>query len=407
MKKVIFLAAAVFCLAACSTEDDMTTQYNDNIVRIGSATVAGTVQSRVSSIDNGDSFEDGDEILLVNESRDDLNEDVYAYNQLAWTAKGDGVYWKIGGENIFKAQYPANRNFWDIMDQSTIEKLSLADWMEASVSAKKGNDISLSFSHQRAKVIINCDFSGYEGKTVTMTEPKIWNNFSITPYCSNNQLIAILNPKPECVYSDDDKFIELKVNGITYTVYANDFLKNTGLEEGKVYTFNLTITNKEMTISTVDVKDWTGNTLEEVQAIAAIVDASNHSISTYEQNQLNADFVKKAFGEETELSIVGPMGDTDFSVLKKYLQSLDESSRISLDLSDASVTEIPQEAFKNVNTIKTIKLPKTVRIIKRAAFYSCTNLNVLNLSERNSLVEIGESVFSNIALTGEVILPRL
>lgn len=223
MKKVIFLEAAVFCLAACSTEDDMTTQYNDNIVRIGSATVAETVQSRVNSIDNGDSFEDGDEILLVNESRDDLNEDVYAYNQLAWTAKGDGVYWKIGGENIFKAQYPANRNFWDIMDQSTIEKLSLADWMEASVSAKKGNDISLSFSHQRAKVIINCDFSGYEGKTVTMTEPKIWNNFSITPYCSNNQLIAILNPKPECVYSDDDKFIELKVNGITYTVYANDF----------------------------------------------------------------------------------------------------------------------------------------------------------------------------------------
>lgn len=179
------------------------------------------------------------------------------------------------------------------------------------------------------------------------------------------------------------------------------------MEEGKVYTFNLTITNKEMTISTVDVKDWTGNALEEVLAIAAIVDASNHSISTYEQNQLNADFVKKAFGEETELSIVGPMGDTDFSVLKKYLQSLDESSRISLDLSDASVTEIPQEAFKNVNTIKTIKLPKTVRIIKRAAFYGCTNLNVLNLSERNSLVEIGESVFSNIALTGEVILPRL
>ena len=162
-----------------------------------------------------------------------------------------------------------------------------------------------------------------------------------------------------------------------------------------------------MTISTVDVKDWTGNALEEVQAIAAIVDASNHSISTYEQNQLNADFVKKAFGEETELSIFGPMGDTDFSVLKKYLQSLDESSRISLDLSDASVTEIPQEAFKNVNTIKTIKLPKTVRIIKQAAFYGCTNLNVLNLSELNSLVEIGESVFSNIALTGEVILPRL
>lgn len=316
MKKVIFLAAAVFCLAACSTEDDMTTQYNDNIVRIGSATVVGAVQSRVNSIDNGDSFEDDDEILLVNESRDDLNEGVYAYNQLAWTAKGDGVYWKIGRENNFKAYYPANQNTLDIQDQSSVEKLSLADWMEASVSAKKGNDISLSFSHQRAKVIINCNFSGYEGKTITMTEPKIFNGYSITPYCSKNQLIAILRPYS---YSDGDKFIELNVNGLTYTAYVNDFLKTTGLEKGKVYTFTMTITNKEMTISTVDVKDWTGKALEEVQAIAAIVDASNHSIRTYEQNLLNNDLVKKAFGEGTELSIVGPMGDTDFAVLKNYL----------------------------------------------------------------------------------------
>ena len=69
-----------------------------------------------------------------------------------------------------------------------------------------------------------------------------------------------------------------------------------------------------------------------------------------------------------------------------------------LDLSEAtSLVEIGESAFSETNLAGTLVIPKTVTTIGNAAFYY-TNLAGLDLSKATSLVEIGESAFSETNL---------
>lgn len=167
---ILSVAAAALVLTACSNEDELSLQQGDEVVRIASASVVNSAQTRVNSDGAGDTFESGDSFCLINKSRPSQNKGTYATTDgTNWTQSGGLVLW-ASGTNEFSAYMPATAAIEPFLipeDQSTIEKLKSADYMTATASVEKGGDVNLQFAHQLTKVTLNISYTNqYTGNEV-------------------------------------------------------------------------------------------------------------------------------------------------------------------------------------------------------------------------------------------------
>ena len=72
----------------------------------------------------------------------------------------------------------------------------------------------------------------------------------------------------------------------------------------------------------------------------------------------------------------------------------DCSSLESIDLSNSSITEIPENAFSNCTSLKTVKLPPTVTKIADDAFADCKKLEEIQGLSNCKISEIGKDAFA-------------
>lgn len=72
----------------------------------------------------------------------------------------------------------------------------------------------------------------------------------------------------------------------------------------------------------------------------------------------------------------------------------DCSSLESIDLSNSSITEIPENAFSNCTSLKTVKLPSTVTKIADDAFANCKKLEEIQGLSNCKISEIGKDAFA-------------
>ena len=72
----------------------------------------------------------------------------------------------------------------------------------------------------------------------------------------------------------------------------------------------------------------------------------------------------------------------------------DCSSLESIDLSNSSITEIPENAFSNCTSLKTVKLPSTVTKIADDAFADCKKLEETQGLSNCKISEIGKDAFA-------------
>lgn len=72
----------------------------------------------------------------------------------------------------------------------------------------------------------------------------------------------------------------------------------------------------------------------------------------------------------------------------------DCSSLESIDLSNSSITEIPENAFSNCTSLKTVKLPSTVTKIADDAFANCKKLKEIQGLSNCKISEIGKDAFA-------------
>ena len=72
----------------------------------------------------------------------------------------------------------------------------------------------------------------------------------------------------------------------------------------------------------------------------------------------------------------------------------DCSSLESIDLSNSSITEIPENAFSNCTSLKTVKLPSTVTKIADDAFVNCKKLEEIQGLSNCKISEIGKDAFA-------------
>ena len=80
-------------------------------------------------------------------------------------------------------------------------------------------------------------------------------------------------------------------------------------------------------------------------------------------------------------------------------------STINVNGEDISVKVIADNAFKDNNTIKSVTISDSVTTIEDNAFYNCSNLTTVIISENSQLITIGNSAFYNCSSLTSIYIP--
>lgn len=421
---ILSVAAAALVLTACSNEDELSLQQGDEVVRIASASVVNSAQTRVNSDGAGDTFESGDSFCLINKSRPSQNKGTYATTDgTNWTQSEGLVLW-ASGTNEFSAYMPATAAIEPFLipeDQSTIEKLKSADYMTATASVEKGGDVNLQFAHQLTKVTLNISYTNeYKGdevvsalKILQIPNSTLSNNvikqagdgFIPYPFVAGKTLSEVAQQSYTAIvipgnYFDSGTysyFLTMTIGGTEVKLKANDFLKtNQALQAGKAYTFNVQVGENQAKVSQASVKAWSGtDPLDEVEPenpfttvkLTPITDDENGRYFTaYNTNDevfttaLTADYVKVT---GTMPCVFPDDGWYDLFALLQSSQKLK-----TLDLSATTATTMSRTSLFQSQSVETIIMPATLTSITENNFSQCPNLQVVDLSLCTSVPDV-------------------
>ena len=278
--KYIALAALICSFAACTQDEDFIPRGDADAVKI-TATI-GKLQTRVSYDERNTTFDENDQIKVVNKLRTSKNVATYTLTDEEWNT-ADPFVWNGASKNEFEAWYPLTASYTTFTiptDQSSEQLLGAADWMTASsgeIDKPENQTLELYFLHQLSKVTVtiaewNDEFGGAAQEVST---PKIYTkgtaltatygdsgvtitatggDTGIDPFLSGTSYTAIVAPVK---YAATDKFMTFTVNGQEMTVLATSSrLTNEGLQAGLHYLFDLKVGKDAVTISSVSVTPW-------------------------------------------------------------------------------------------------------------------------------------------------------
>ena len=289
-----------------------------------------------NSFGNGDTWQDGDQIKI--ERTVGYGSDYYTYtasvdeNGITTWALDKKLYWDGKEEHILAAFYPAAgqddyRSFELPEDQSTLEKLKLADCMNAVWVGNPTTDpINLQMKHRLSMVTVNYEFaSEFTNATVDnvkvipsdpfvmfdaedggkMDEPYGVFGTTIDAYhdADNKTIQAIVIP---CTYPEGQLFMTLEVNGEELQVKMPEAKT---LEEGTHYTFDLKVGKDAVTIEQVSVNGndpiipfgggWRGDTETDLGA-DSITDTQDEGKTAWDDgDQIIATLTSQRYGEQT------------------------------------------------------------------------------------------------------------
>ena len=395
--KYIALAALVLGFAACSQDYDFTPNQKD-IVQIVSANIATEVKTRVNTLDDGTHWENNDQILLVNNSRDNKNSGIYTYNGTAWELTS-GIVLYASGTNAFTAYYPAeSEEEYNLpTDQSTEAGIMSADRMVATTSSvAKGTAVSLSFERQNAKITISpilaTEFTGKSISNLLIAEVTPYHPEGTTAYT------AIIAP------SETGFTVSVTVDGQSLTAASS-----TKIEAGKHYTFDLKVGKNAVEIMNVSVAKWNEVKISDVESneyISPLVDATSMT-----SEELKVAIAEKIKMGQYNINVIlaanaGDVEEYEASEMLVALRTALAESTVpdgSINLTISGIKNIPYEGFidmidyfdnndKNIGGDKLKSLTLTdVETIGEYAFSACTYLESVNMPQ---VVTVGECAFN-------------
>lgn len=289
-----------------------------------------------NSFGTGAEWQDGDQIKI--ERTVGYGSDYYTYtasvdeNGITTWALDKKLYWDGKEEHILAAFYPAAgqddyRSFELPEDQSTLEKLKLADCMNAVWVGNPTTDpINFQMKHRLSMVTVNYEFaSEFTNATVDnvkvipsdpfvmfdaedggkMDEPYGVFGTTIDAYhdADNKTIQAIVIP---CTYPEGQLFMTLEVNGEELQVKMPEAKT---LEEGTHYTFDLKVGKDKVTIEQVSVNGndpaipfgdgWRSDTEEDLGAVS-ITDTQDEGKTVWDDgDQIIATLTSQRYGEQT------------------------------------------------------------------------------------------------------------
>ena len=413
---ILSVAAAALVLTACSNEDELSLQQGDEVVRIASASVVNSAQTRVNSDGDGDTFDSGDSFCLINKSRPSQNKGTYATaDGTNWTQSEGLVLW-ASGTNEFSAYMPATAAIEPFLipeDQSTIEKLKSADYMTATASVEKGGDVNLQFAHQLTKVTLNISYTNqYTGNEVVsaLKIGKIPNStpsnnvikqagdgFIPYPFVAGKTLSEVAQQSYTAIvipgsYYDTGTysyFLTMTIGSTEVSVKANGYLQQyNALQAGKAYTFNVQVGENQANVSQLSVKAWSGtDPLDEVEpenpyttvTLVPRADSENGRYFTA-WNTNDEVFTTALTADYVKVTGTMPCASWEDGWYDLYVLFMGSQKLKTLDLSATTATAMSTYSLFQSPSVETIIMPATLTNIPEHNFAQCTNLQVVDLS---------------------------
>jgi len=297
--KYLSLAALALmgALASCQS-DDFTIAHPDNAVSVNFSvgSLQGITRSNPASTDFDEArlFNQGDQISVSTNDQEAVLFQCTSTEDQTWTEAVPNKFLLWTQPMLtFSAYYPATTGtsmttFTVPTDQSSVEKIALADYMTRQQVISRpegGSDIQMQLERKMARVIVRISGFGsqYRDDQKTVDNVRIYSEASgiadgnptgssteIQPYAQgsndgwgwsqNSTFTALVVPG----YGDGSaRFIQLS-DGEGSTLLVKGIPE---MEAGNSYTFNLVVGKNRIEVASVTVQDWTtGETLDGGQA---------------------------------------------------------------------------------------------------------------------------------------------
>ena len=398
--------AVIAMLAACSTDDELGANTAANEVKIA-ATVGGnsifTRSNPVGTEAEQQSFNENDAISVTTEGKTV----VYTKNKTGqWANANDYQLW-TGNAQTFEAFYPGNSTNSISeghieADQSDITKIAQSDYMTCTENVTKIPDnrqLTLNFERQTARIIVKVSAFGneFETRIPTLSAVEVYSKLKV-PAGGSDSYVGIQACKKDNVFyalvspgtaNSTEKFLKLTVtynDGVGNPTQTKE-LYVTGipaLEKAESYTYDVRIGKDNAIIGSVSVADWgTGDAITGGDA----------SILTPEL------IIKQALAAgKTDITLNLAKDFNDFSKIRNAIRNAAPNDEGTIELTIIGVETIPEEAFKRMSQLKSVKMPD-VKEIKKYAFSECTCLTVV---EAPSLNKLNSGAFNNCYLLSKL-----
>lgn len=384
--------AVIAMLAACSTDDELGANTAANEVKIA-ATVGGnsifTRSNPVGTEAEQQSFNENDAISVTTEGKTV----VYTKNKTGqWANANDYQLW-TGNAQTFEAFYPGNSTNSISeghieADQSDITKIAQSDYMTCTENVTKIPDtrqLTLNFERQTARIIVKVSAFGneFETRIPTLSAVEVYSKLKV-PAGESDSYVGIQACKKDNVFyalvspgtaNSTEKFLKLTVtynDGVGNPTQTKE-LYVTGipaLEKAESYTYDVRIGKDNAIIGSVSVADWgTGDAITGGDA----------SILTPEL------IIKQALAAgKTDITLNLAKDFNDFSKIRNAIRNAAPNDEGTIELTIIGVETIPEEAFKMMSQLKSVKMPD-VKEIKKYAFSECQYLTVVEAPSLNKL----------------------
>ena len=297
MKATKYLSMAALALmgtlASCQSDDDFTVARPDNAVSLNFSvgSLQATTRSNAAATDDTQrEFNQGDQIAVsTNDQEEAVLFQCTSTDDQTWTEAVPNKFLLWTQPMLtFSAYYPVTTGtsmtaFTLPADQSSVEKIALADYMtrqQVIPRPEGGSDIQMQLERKMARVIVRISGFGsqYFDDQKTVSNVRIYSEASgiedgnptgssteIQPYAQGDggqgsTYTALVVPG----YGDSGaRFIQLS-DGEGSTLLVKGIPE---LEAGNSYTFNLVVGKNKIEVASVTVQDWTtGETLAGGQA---------------------------------------------------------------------------------------------------------------------------------------------
>lgn len=349
--------ALMGALASCQSDDDFTVARPDNAVSVNFSvgSLQGITRSNAAATDDTQrQFNQGDQISVSTNDQEAVLFQCTSTDDQTWTEAVPNKFLLWTQPMLtFSAYYPVTTGtsmtaFTVPADQSSVEKIALADYMTRQQVISRpegGSDIQMQLERKMARVIVRISGFGsqYFDDQKTVSNVRIYSEASgiadgnptgssteIQPYAQGNggqgsTYTALVVPG----YGDSGaRFIQL-TDGEGSTLLVKGIPE---LEAGNSYTFNLTVGKNRIEVASVTVQDWTtGETLDGGQA----QEGSAATLVTAITLNKTETSIKVGSTETLSVTAVAPDNATD----KTYTWKTSDESKATVD-QDGKVTAV-------------------------------------------------------------------
>ena len=260
MERFYISAALVLLMAVSCSKSGQGDYYSDpNAVHFSAVVGSGTKTSPVGSAEEQAQFSTTD-VVAISDGGAFYNYSLNSNGEWTPVESAKFIRW-TSASTTFRAYYPVRDgvSFSSATlptDQSTLDALASADWMTVTSTVSKPQDgftVNLQFQRRtaRVKVTIEKFLDEFGGKNPAISALSVCGTKT---YCDGNAYYALSLPRS----------LDADLPFITLTVSFDDGTKDLyvkgipTLEEGKTYSYSLTVGKNEVRVASVMVNEWTG-----------------------------------------------------------------------------------------------------------------------------------------------------